>query len=57
MSTISEAAAILSKLGAKKGGEARAAKLSKARIVAIARKAGIASGRAKRARKKAENNS
>jgi len=51
MSTISEAAAILSKLGASKGGEARRDALSPARRKAIARKAGKASGRAKRAKK------
>lgn len=45
--TPSEAAKRLSKLGASKGGKARAAKLSKSRRSEIARTAGLASAKAR----------
>jgi hypothetical protein len=46
--TPSDAARALSKLGARKGGQARARNLSPAQRSAIARKAGLASGQSRR---------
>ena len=50
-SRISKAASLIGKLGASKGGLARAAKLDQARRSEIARNAGVASGKARRKEK------